>query len=173
MWETEMRTDLQNELRPKEKQKEKEKEKTRPKNNSDGKDFIRWFTKGHCSFGEACAFKHDPSKKGNGKARPRSLSALVHLTEIRKMTEKVAMTEVLKRHRNLLVTVRFVDFTCLNCFCQTHFASAVEHELVDPDVECVLSWRRVSCEQQLDTFQPRCRFCGIHSVSGMHLWSVF
>ena len=25
-----------------------------------------------------------------------------------------------------------VDFTCLNCFCQTHFASAVGHEFVDP-----------------------------------------
>ena len=25
-----------------------------------------------------------------------------------------------------------VDFTCLNCFGQTHFASAVGHELVDP-----------------------------------------
>ena len=42
-----------------------------------------------------------------------------------------------------------VDFTCLHCFSQTRFASAVEHELVNPDVECVLSWRRVSCEQQL------------------------
>ena len=66
-----------------------------------------------------------------------------------------------------------VDFTCLNCFSQTHFASAVERALVDPDVDCVLSWRRVSCEQQLDTFQPCCHFCGIHSVPGMHLWSVF
>ena len=45
-----------------------------------------------------------------------------------------------------------VDFTCPNCFCQTHFASAVEHELVNPDVDSVLSWRRVSCEEQLDTF---------------------
>ena len=25
-----------------------------------------------------------------------------------------------------------VDFTCLNCFSQTHFSSAVGHELVDP-----------------------------------------
>ena len=25
-----------------------------------------------------------------------------------------------------------VDFTCLNCLSQTHFASAVGHELVDP-----------------------------------------
>ena len=25
-----------------------------------------------------------------------------------------------------------VDLTCLNCFSQTHFASAVGHELVDP-----------------------------------------
>ena len=28
--------------------------------------------KGHCSFGEACAFKHDPNKKGKSKGRPRS-----------------------------------------------------------------------------------------------------
>ena len=28
--------------------------------------------------------------------------------------------------------LEFVDFTCLNCFTQTHFASAVGHELVDP-----------------------------------------
>ena len=27
---------------------------------------------------------------------------------------------------------RHVDFTCLNCFSQTRFASAVEHGLVDP-----------------------------------------
>ena len=26
----------------------------------------------------------------------------------------------------------FVDFTCLNCFSQTHFTTAVGHELVDP-----------------------------------------
>ena len=51
-----------------------------------------------------------------------------------------------------------VDFTCLNCVCQTHFASAVGHVLVDPNVERVLSWRRVSYEQQLDTFQSSCQF---------------
>ena len=66
-----------------------------------------------------------------------------------------------------------VDFTCLNCFSQTHFASAFEIELVNPDVECVLSWRRVSCEQQLDTFHFWCQFCGNQSVSGVHLWSAF
>ena len=66
-----------------------------------------------------------------------------------------------------------VDFTCLNCFRQTHFASAVEHEFVDPDVECVLSWRRVSCEQQQDTFQSCCQFCGNQSATGMHLKSAF
>ena len=53
-----------------------------------------------------------------------------------------------------------VDFTCLNCVSQTHFASAVEHAFVDPEVECVLSWRRVPCEQQLDTFQSCCQFGG-------------
>ena len=76
---------------------------------------------------------------------------------------------------NLIVFVcwGFVDLTCPNCFSQTHFASAVELEFVDPDAECVLPWRRVSCEQQSDTFQPCCQFCGIHCLSGMHLWSVF
>ena len=44
-----------------------------PKNNSEG-DCIRWITTGQCSFGEACAFKHDPNQKGKGKERPRSPS---------------------------------------------------------------------------------------------------
>ena len=43
------------------------------KNNSEG-DCIRWITTGQCSFGEACAFKHDPNQKGKGKGRPRSPS---------------------------------------------------------------------------------------------------
>ena len=45
------------------------------KNNSKRGDCIRWTTKGQCSDGEACAFKHDPNKKGKGKGRPRSLSS--------------------------------------------------------------------------------------------------
>ena len=44
-----------------------------PNNNSEG-DCIRWITTGQCSFGEACAFKHDPNQKGKGKERPRSPS---------------------------------------------------------------------------------------------------
>ena len=45
------------------------------KNNSERGDCIRWTTKGQCSDGEACAFKHDPNKNGKGKGRPRSLSS--------------------------------------------------------------------------------------------------
>ena len=45
------------------------------KNNSERRDCIRWTTKGQCSDGEACAFKHDPNKKGKGKGRPRSPSS--------------------------------------------------------------------------------------------------
>ena len=48
--------------------------KTNAKNNSDRGDCIRWITEGQCSFGEACAFKHDPNKKGKKKGRPRSPS---------------------------------------------------------------------------------------------------
>ena len=64
-----------------------------------------------------------------------------------------------------------VDFTCLNCLSQTHFASAVGNELVDPKrrTNPYLSWRRVSCEQKLDTFQSSCQFLGNQSVSSMHL----
>ena len=51
----------------------KEKVKKKPKNNSERGDCIRWTTKNQYSFGEACAFKHAPKKKGKGKGRPRSL----------------------------------------------------------------------------------------------------
>ena len=34
---------------------------------------IRWAAKGQCSFEGACAFKHDPNKKGKGKVRSCSL----------------------------------------------------------------------------------------------------
>ena len=44
------------------------------KNNSERRDCSRWTRKDQCSFGEACAFKHDPNKKGKGKGRPRSPS---------------------------------------------------------------------------------------------------
>ena len=37
-------------------------------------DSVRWTTKGQCSLGVSCAFKHDPNKKGKGKGRPRSPS---------------------------------------------------------------------------------------------------
>ena len=33
---------------------------------------------------------------------------------------------------NVFIYIKSVDFTCLNCFSQTHVASAVGHELVDP-----------------------------------------
>ena len=34
------------------------------KHNTERGDSVRWITKDQCSFGEACAFKHDPNKKG-------------------------------------------------------------------------------------------------------------
>ena len=68
-------------------------------------------------------------------------------------------------YADLFSVTLHVDVTCLNCFRQTHFASAVGHELVDPKTsKRVLSWRRVSCEQQLDTFQSSCQFRGNQSV---------
>ena len=42
-----------------------------------------------------------------------------------------------------------------------------------PNVERVLLWRRVSCEQQFDTFQSCCQFWRNQNVSSMHLWSAF
>ena len=45
------------------------------------------------------------------------------------------MSCVGERNSNRAATLSLkgrVDFTCLNCFNQTHFASAVGHELVDP-----------------------------------------
>ena len=54
--------------------KAKGKGKWNAKNNSESRDCTRWTTKGQCSCAEACAFKHDPNKKGEGKGRPRSLS---------------------------------------------------------------------------------------------------
>ena len=49
-----------------------------------------------------------------------------------------------------------VDFTCLNCFSQTRFASAVEHELVDPHVECwtTLRWTPLRGTAQNSLFFP-------------------
>ena len=35
---------------------------------------IRWTTKGQCSFGDSCAFKHEPDMNVEGKGRPRSPS---------------------------------------------------------------------------------------------------
>ena len=43
------------------------------KSNPEKGDCIGWTTKGQRSYGEACAFKHDPTKKDKGKER-RSLS---------------------------------------------------------------------------------------------------
>ena len=48
--------------------------KQQAKTDSRRGDCIRWTTKGRCSFGEACAFKHDRNKKGKGNGRPRSPS---------------------------------------------------------------------------------------------------
>ena len=57
------------------KQKAKGKVKHNAKKNSERGDCIRSFSsKGLCSFGEACAFKHYPNKKVKGKGQPRSLS---------------------------------------------------------------------------------------------------
>ena len=68
---------------------------------------IRWITKGQrSSSGEACAFKRDKNKKAKGRDHFVHLLRRVHRTEVRKVTEKVVMTEVLKRHQNLLVKVR-------------------------------------------------------------------
>ena len=52
---------------------ERKKAKNMPNNSGRG-DCILWNTKGQCSFGDSCAFKHDPKKKGKGKERPRSPS---------------------------------------------------------------------------------------------------
>ena len=51
--------------------KGKRKEKANTcQNNTERGDSIRWITKRQCSFGDSCAFKHDPNKKG--KRKPRS-----------------------------------------------------------------------------------------------------
>ena len=44
------------------------------KNNCERGACVCWMTKGHCSFGEACAFKRDPKKKGKREGRLRSPS---------------------------------------------------------------------------------------------------
>ena len=50
-----------------------------------------------------------------------------------------------------------VDFTCLNYFSQTHFASAVEHDLVNPKRRTRSFMKRGSRERQSDTFQSSCQ----------------
>ena len=45
-----------------------------PKNKSERRDCTNRTTKSPGSFGEACAFKHEPNKKGKVKGRPRALS---------------------------------------------------------------------------------------------------
>ena len=52
------------------------------------------------------AFEHDPNKKAKGRDDLVHLLRQVHHSVIPKVTEKVAMTEVLKAHVNLLVKVR-------------------------------------------------------------------
>ena len=59
--EIETRTGLQWEIQA------KAKGKYNAQNNSERGDCIRWTTKDKCSFGDACAFKHDPNNKGKGK----------------------------------------------------------------------------------------------------------
>ena len=54
------------------------------KNNSKRGNCIRWTTKGQCSDGEACAFKHDPNKKGKGRDDLIHLLRQVRRTETRK-----------------------------------------------------------------------------------------
>ena len=51
--------------------KAKGKGKYNAKNNTERGDCIRWTTEVQSSLGEACAFKHDPNKKGKGMGRPR------------------------------------------------------------------------------------------------------
>ena len=87
------------------KEKAKGKGKTTAKNNSERGDCIRWITEGQCSFGEACAFKHDPNKKSKREDLVHLLRH-VYRTETRKVTEKVAMTQVLKTDRKIVVKVR-------------------------------------------------------------------
>ena len=102
--ETKERTNLQWEIRLKKHKKRNGKGKEKKKQVPKRGDCTRWTTTGQRSFEEACAFKHDPNKKGteNGVHLLRK----VHCTEIRKVTEKVVMTEVLKAHQNLLVKAR-------------------------------------------------------------------
>ena len=50
--------------------KAKGKGKETAKNNSERGDCTPWTTKGQCWFGDSCAFKHEPNKKGKGKGRP-------------------------------------------------------------------------------------------------------
>ena len=49
-----------------EQKESKTKRQRQCQNSSVRGDCIRWITKGQCSFGEACAFKHDPNKNGKG-----------------------------------------------------------------------------------------------------------
>ena len=57
-----------------EQRKSEGKDKEHGKNNPKRGDCIRWITKGQCSFGDSCAFKHEPNKKGKRKGRSRSPS---------------------------------------------------------------------------------------------------
>ena len=74
--------------------------KAKAKGKSNAKQQLRErITKCQRSFGEACAFKHDPNKKDTGKGRPLSPSPTGS------SDGKVVITEVRKAHQNLLVKV--------------------------------------------------------------------
>ena len=61
---------------PSKKKNRRQKAAKMPKTNSNRGDCTRWTTKGQGSLGDACAFMHDPNKKGKGKRR-----LLVHVPD--------------------------------------------------------------------------------------------
>ena len=79
--------------------------KCKNKNTSLRGDCIRRITEGQCSFGDSCAFKHEPNKKGKGKGRPRSPSPTGSLHRNSKGDGKGGV-DGCNRHRHILVIIR-------------------------------------------------------------------
>ena len=67
---------------------------------------MRSITKGQCPFVDACAFNHEPNKKGNCKGRLRSPPPTGSLHRTSKCHGKGSGDGNAERHQNLLLTVR-------------------------------------------------------------------
>ena len=114
-WEIETRTDLQQELR--EKKKRKAKAKQMPKTTPTEETASAASKKANVHSEKHAHSSMTRTRKARGKEDLVHLLRHVHRTETRKVTEKVAMTQVLKTDRKLLVKVSQEKRT--DCLVQT------------------------------------------------------